>query len=159
MTSDGSRFRPMTAADLSEVVRIEQACFDSPWSREQFLAAVGGDGVLVEPVLECAPPGEPSRIAGYASAWVIAGEMQINNLAIAPVFRRQGLGGLVLQHLMAEAVRLGCSEVTLEVAPSNRPAVRLYEGAGFKKAGIRRGYYRKSGEDALILTRRIGIPL
>jgi ribosomal-protein-alanine N-acetyltransferase len=145
----------MTGADLAEVLRIERQSFDAPWDRQQFLASVGGDGVQLNLVLECGESGRPERIAGYASAWVVAGEMQINNFAVAEECRRQGHGSRILAYLLDEAARLNCSEVSLEVSRANAGAIRLYEAGGFQKAGIRRGYYRDSGEDALVMTRRI----
>jgi ribosomal-protein-alanine N-acetyltransferase len=143
----------MTDADLAEVLRIERQSFDAPWNRRQFLAAVGGDGVQLNLVLECGDPGRPDRIAGYASAWVVAGEMQINNFAVAEECRRNGHGTRILAHLLEEAARYRCSEVSLEVSRANDGAIRLYEAGGFQKAGIRKGYYRDSGEDALVLKR------
>ncbi len=150
------RIRPMRAADLVDVVRIEKQSFKAPWSREQFLASVGGGGVQLNLVLESWEPGGPCRIAGYTSAWVVAGEMEINNVAVAEESRRQGHGKRILSYLLDEAARLNCSEVSLEVSRANCAAIQLYEACGFRKTGLRRGYYRDSGDDALILTRIMG---
>ena len=151
------RIRVMTAGDLDEVTRIERESFDAPWGRSQFLAPVGGGATALDLVLETGKGGGRRRIVGYASAWVIAGEMQINNLAVAPECRNQGHGARILEHLLKAAAALHCSEVSLEVSRANDHAVRLYEAGGFRKVGVRKGYYRDSGEDALILTRLIGI--
>ena len=149
----------MSSGDLDELVRIERESFDTPWDRDQFLAPVGGEGVAIHLVLETDDSGGPRRIAGYASAWVVAGEMQINNFAMAKECRRQGLGTRMLHHLLDEAARQGCAEVSLEVSRANQGAIRMYEACGFRKVGIRKAYYRNSGEDALILTCLLGIVL
>ena len=145
--------RPMSRNDLDAVLEIENRSFDAPWDREQFLADVGGEGVRIEVVLEREVGGTPPRIAGYASAWVVAGEMQINTFAVAEQDRRAGLGRRLLTYLLEQADRVGCSDVSLEVSRANLAAIRLYEAAGFRKTGQRKAYYRDSGEDALILTR------
>jgi len=149
----------MTASDLEAVLRIERESFDAPWDRDQFLAPVGGDGLPLDLILAIESPGNRGRIAGYASAWIVAGEMQINNIAMAKECRRQGLGTRMLRHLLDEAVRQGCAEVSLEVSRANQGAIRMYEACGFRKVGIRKAYYRNSGEDALILTHLLGIVL
>lgn len=145
--------RPMSRTDLDAVLEIENRSFDAPWGREQFLAEVGDEGVRIDVVLELAKEGGPVRIAGYASAWAVAGEMQINNIAVSEPDRRAGLGARILTYLLEEADRLGCDEVSLEVSRANLAAIRLYEAAGFRKTGLRKAYYSNSGQDALVLTR------
>jgi ribosomal-protein-alanine N-acetyltransferase len=92
-------------------------------------------------------------VAGFCAFWLVFDEIHINNLAIRPQFRRQGLGSAVLRHVLAEAHRLGATRATLEVRASNSEARRLYERLGFQVAAIRPGYYSKPVEDALILWR------
>ena len=79
--------------------------------------------------------------------------MHINNLALRPQFRAQGIGTALLRHALAEARGLGARRATLEVRASNDAARRLYGRLGFYVAGTRRNYYTSPVEDALILWR------
>jgi ribosomal-protein-alanine N-acetyltransferase len=80
-------------------------------------------------------------------------ELHINNLAVLPAFRRKGVAGALLEHVLKEGSALGARRATLEVRRSNEAARRLYERLGFTVTGIRRGYYTNPVEDALILWR------
>ena len=67
----------------------------------------------------------------YCSFWRIFDEVHVNNFAVHPSRRRQGLGRALLAHVLAEATALGAPRATLEVRASNAPAIALYEGGGF----------------------------
>jgi ribosomal-protein-alanine N-acetyltransferase len=92
-------------------------------------------------------------VAGFCAFWLVFDEIHINNVAIRPALRGQGLGGALLRHAFGEAAALGARRATLEVRASNSGALRLYERLGFYVAGRRRGYYSQPVEDALILWR------
>jgi ribosomal-protein-alanine N-acetyltransferase len=96
---------------------------------------------------------ESCRVAGFCAFWLVFDEIHINNLAMRPQFRAQGLGTALLHHVLAEARLLGARRATLEVRASNEGARRLYERLGFYVAGTRRHYYSNPVEDALILWR------
>ena len=90
-------------------------------------------------------------LAGYLIASRYADVWHLMNVAVDPPVRRQGLGALLLEDLIA---RVSPAEpITLEVRPSNGPAISLYRRYGFHAAGLRPGYYRDTGEDALIMWR------
>jgi ribosomal-protein-alanine N-acetyltransferase len=84
-------------------------------------------------------------------------EIHINNVAVLPGYRRQGIASLILGRVFSEGRRVGAGRATLEVRRSNESARRLYERFGFTVAGVRRGYYRNPDEDALVLWRE-GFP-
>ena len=92
-------------------------------------------------------------VVGYCSVWVVFDELHINNLAVAPEWRRQGAGGALLAHVLRESRRLPAQRATLEVRTSNAAARRLYERLGFTVTGVRPGYYSNPPDDALILWR------
>lgn len=94
---------------------------------------------------------ETSRPLGFALGWWMLDELEIVALGVAPGARRRGLARVLLAHVLAEARAAGARRVLLEVAASNTAARRLYESAGFGVFNVRRGYYRKSGDDALEL--------
>lgn len=96
---------------------------------------------------------KPENILGMCCVWAIVDEAHITLLAVHPSVRRQGLGKLLMWALLQCSYQRGMKRATLEVRPSNRGAIALYEYFGFKPAGRRKGYYRDTGEDALILWR------
>src|SRR5919204_3412655 len=138
-----------TPQQIDEVLSIEEASFTNPWTREMYLADLANRGVSSCFLAQDAD----GRVVGFCSVWQVADEMHINNLAVRPEFRRMGVATALLNHALGEAARLGARRATLEVRRSNDAARRLYERFGFVVAGIRRGYYTKPVEDALVLWR------
>jgi ribosomal-protein-alanine N-acetyltransferase len=96
---------------------------------------------------------DSGRTAGFCSFWRVLDELHINNLAVAPPARRTGVATALLSRVLDEGARLGARRATLEVRRSNDAARLLYERFGFTIAGVRRAYYTKPVEDALVLWR------
>jgi ribosomal-protein-alanine N-acetyltransferase len=137
---------PMTVADLPRVLAIERMSFTSPWSEANFRYEIE-DNTLAWNLV-----GRAEGVAvAFACAHIVADELMINDLAVDSSVRRQGLGSMLLRHLIDGARVRGCRRATLEVRPSNAPARALYEAFGFEVVGRRRGYYADSGEDAMLL--------
>jgi len=141
----GASYRPMTLADLDEVMAIERASFAYPWSPRFFLQ---------EFQVECARSivvEIDGKIVGYVLFWLLPDGVDIHNLAVRSEYRRRGIGRILLQQVIFEALRRSSTRVTLEVRKSNLAAQKLYESAGFVVTGIRRAYYSDDGEDALTM--------
>lgn len=139
--------------DLDAVLTIEAESFTSPWTREMYLAEL--QNPAVSHLLVAKDP--TGQVTGFCGFWCVADELHINNLAVLPEHRRQGIASAILSRVFAEGRRAGAARATLEVRRSNHIARRLYERFGFTVAGVRRGYYRQPDEDALILWRD-GLP-
>jgi ribosomal-protein-alanine N-acetyltransferase len=99
------------------------------------------------------PSSERDIIIGYGCFWAILEEAHITLLIVHPEYQGQGFGQLLLYALLEEAFKRKLERATLEVRPSNQVALSLYQKFGFTIAGRRKGYYQKTGEDALILWR------
>ena len=136
-------------ADLDGVMEIEEASFRHPTTREWYEEELSRADVCFVYVIRL--PGIP--VAGYCAFWRVADEIHINNLAVRPGLRRQGLGRRLLAGVLDAAGSMGATRATLEVRRSNEPAIHLYLQAGFREAGIRRNYYTQPVEDALLLLR------
>ena len=137
--------REMKDADLAEVCRIEQEIFSDPWSYEDFEDSYKSENntyLIVE---------VDGRIAGYCGYWGIADEGYIYNVAVREEYRRQQIGYRMLKELILQARDRGITALTLEVRQSNEAARSLYERLGFMKAGIRKDFYTKPKEDAVIM--------
>jgi ribosomal-protein-alanine N-acetyltransferase len=134
---------------VDEVLAIEETSFTNPWTREMYLAELKNPTVSF-----CFIAREPSGAAvGFCSFWRVLDELHINNLAVDPAHRRAGIASALLTFVLAEGVRLGADRATLEVRRSNDAARCLYERFGFTVAGVRRAYYTRPVEDALVLWR------
>jgi ribosomal-protein-alanine N-acetyltransferase len=133
----GLRTRKMVPADLLHIAAIEQTSYAFPWS----------DGIF----RDCLKAGyfcnvaEVRRdIAGYAIMSSGAGEAHVLNVCVRIDYRDHGLGRYLMNMLFDEARRIHCSDIFLEVRPSNPSAIHLYESLGFQKIGVRKGYYQAS---------------
>ena len=140
--------RNASEADLDALEALEQACFSLPWTREQlrgelpderheFLVAAASDG----------------RVLGYIGMMTVLDEGYISNVAVAPEARRRGIGRALVREMLRLAEQRELSFVTLEVRVHNDQAIALYAGAGFLSVGLRKDYYERPKEDALLMTR------
>jgi len=84
-------------------------------------------------------------------AWLGEAEGHLGNLAVIPEARRGGIARALLEDLLAHAGPPGARRIALEVRVSNFAAQALYRAHGFRLAGLRRGYYRDTSEDALVM--------
>jgi ribosomal-protein-alanine N-acetyltransferase len=143
------QIEPLRLTDLDTILEIERASFVNPWTREMYLAELENKGVSY-----CYVVRSPSHeLVGFCSFWRVLDELHINNLAVTPAHRGAGAGTALLRDILREGARMGARRATLEVRRSNEAARRLYERLGFSVAGVRRGYYTKPVEDALVLWR------
>ena len=138
--------RPMSENDVSEVIAVERASYQFPWSEGIFR-----DCLRVGYV--CRVVTVNDTIIGYGVMSVGAGEAHILNLCIGDLYRCKGVGRRLLTYLIERGAAAGMSEAFLEVRPSNTSAIRLYLSVGFEQVGMRRGYYQAVGgrEDAAVL--------
>lgn len=135
----------MQRQHVPQVAALERECFSDPWS-EQSLA-----GELDNPLslwLVCQVDGE---VWGYVGSQTVLGETDMMNVAVLPRARRQGIAQRLILALVAQLKQQGSRCLSLEVRPSNAPAVALYQGLGFSQVGRRPNYYRHPKEDGLIL--------
>ena len=153
----GARLRPLRAADLEEVARLEAGLFGGEaWSGDLLareLARSGGAGADRRYVVVEEGPDGGGGILGYAGVWLGdgRGDADLLTIATAPRARRRGLAAAMLRELIGLARAAGCRAVLLEVRVSNDAARALYARHGFTAAGRRRRYYTVFVEDALVM--------
>lgn len=90
-------------------------------------------------------------VVGFIGMWIIAGEAQINTIAIDSKYRNQGIGTKLLKHSINYCKEVNAYEINLEVRESNEAAKKLYLNLGFTLVGERKKYYSNNGETALLL--------
>jgi ribosomal-protein-alanine N-acetyltransferase len=141
---------PLSAqVDIDAILAIEHASFTNPWTREMYQSELQHDGVSFFSIARS----RDGEAIGFCAVWRVVDEIHINNLAVLPAYRRQGIGRALLDRVLSDAAADGATRALLEVRRSNEPARRLYERLGFTVAGVRRGYYSHPVEDALVLWR------
>ncbi len=141
---------PLTGEDdLIRILEVEEASFTNPWTREMYAWELQNRDVCHIYVVRTAA----ERVAGFCAFWLIVDEAHINNVAVRPSWRGQGLGTTLMRRVLTEARRLGAVRATLEVRASNQGARRFYEAMSFAVTATRPRYYTNPTEDALILWR------
>jgi ribosomal-protein-alanine N-acetyltransferase len=173
--------QPMHEDDIAFVQEIERQSFTAPWSANTYRRELGmpeTSRYLVARASPTLPPEEPLNppprrkpllqallptvfskphppspypIVGYGGLWLMVDEGHITTIAVAPAQRGQGIGELLLNGLIDQAIDIQASRLTLEVRISNESAQRLYLKYGFEPSGTRPRYYTDNGEDALIM--------
>jgi ribosomal-protein-alanine N-acetyltransferase len=142
--------RRMRAEDLAAVLAIERVSFPNPWPAATFLGEIQNRSIS-NPYVAVTASGGGQVIIGYVIFWLIADEAQVNNIAVHPDFRGQGIGQWLMEKSLDLIRDLGGRFVILEVRLSNYSAQRLYRKLGFFDIGRRRSYYFNPEEDALVL--------
>jgi len=134
---------------IDDVLAIEEQSFTNPWTREMYRAELENRGVSYCYLAKDHAGG----VVGFCSFWRVLDELHINNLAVEPRHRRAGVATALLERVLGDGVTLGATRATLEVRQSNQAARQLYERFGFAVTSVRRSYYTKPVEDALVLWR------
>ena len=135
----------MKPEHVAQIAELEQLCFTDPWSERSISAELESKLSLWLVAME----GE--RVVGYVGSQTVLGWTDMMNIAVHPDFRRRGIGEGLVAALEEELKKQGSQQLTLEVRASNESAKALYSKLGFREVGIRKNYYHKPREDALIL--------
>jgi len=145
--------RPLTVAELDQVMPIEVQAYEFPWSRGNFIDSLAA-GYWAQGLFGT-DENFASRLLAYAWAMPGAGEVHLLNLTVAPALQGRGHARLILDHLVAWSRNLPADKLWLEVRPSNQRAISLYEHYGFQTVGRRPGYYPAAHgrrEDATVMS-------
>ena len=145
-----NHIRRMQPGDIPAVAALEKEVFSMPWSEKGFEDALAQPGniFLVSEM-------STGQIIAYCGLYVAAAEGEITNVATAEHMRGQGVGFALVSEICREAFENGISNIFLEVRKSNNIAHRLYEKSGFVDCGIRKNFYEKPQEDAIVMCREL----
>ncbi len=141
--------RPLRTADLDAVGEIERLSMPAPWSPAMFA------GEIAKPTSVCLGAWEAGErsLVGYVIVSRYVDAWHVMNLVVAESHRRRGIAKALLDDVFGRTDGAGRRGFTLEVRASNEAALKLYEAMGFRRQGVRRGYYTDNREDAVIMWR------
>ena len=137
---------PMNESHVAAVAALEKACFSEPWSENSVRGELSNELALWLVAVE------NDTVLGYVGSQTVLEEADMMNIAVEEICRRRGIARALVEELIRQ---LPAHCLTLEVRASNAPAIGLYESMGFQQIGMRKNYYRKPREDALILRKEI----
>ena len=129
-------------SDALDIFELEKDTFSDAWSEKVILDFINKGSVLVHK--------NENKITGYCIFMLAADEGEILRIAVKKENKKKGIGRILIHSALNFLKSHGASSVYLEVRASNNAAICLYESAGFEKTGIRQGYYKESGEDAVL---------
>lgn len=154
------RIKPLQEEQLPAVVALDKLCLGGLWTMAGYQRELASPNSQILVLTTPAPGKKNAQLAqesifllGIGCFWMILDEAHLTVLAVHPDYQGQGLGQLLLYHLLREAVDHGLERSTLEVRESNQVALAIYHKFGFREAGRRKAYYPNNLEDALILWR------
>ncbi|NYE56591.1 ribosomal protein S18-alanine N-acetyltransferase [Carboxydothermus ferrireducens] len=137
----------MELKDLPQVLDIEKLSYTNPWSKASFMYEITENPLATYLVAR-----EGDKVIGYGGIWIVLDEAHITTLAVHPAYRRNGVGKSLLNALLDVAKNRKVRNIILEVRASNFPAQNLYQKFGFKPIGIRKKYYSRPEEDAIVMS-------
>lgn len=131
---------------VSGIHAIETECFSDPWSEQSIISQLPDENHVFLVALD------GDRVIGYVGMMNVLDEGYISNVAVTSAYRRQKIADALIAELMERSKSLNLAFVTLEVRESNMPAKSLYEKHGFQVVGLRKNYYTKPKEHAVLMT-------
>lgn len=137
--------KPMDKSHVAQVAALEKLCFTPAWSEGSIASE------LDNPLSAWFVALDGSKVAGYIGSQTVIDESDMMNVAVAPEYRRQGIGETLVEVLTESLKTAGSRSLTLEVRQSNEAAQKLYEKMGFAQVGLRPNYYVSPREAALIM--------
>lgn len=137
---------PMRRRHLRPVLRIEAQVYPRPWSLSLFVSELALRATRVYYVARV-----DGVVVGYAGLMLAGDDAHVTTIAVDPAWQRRGIASRLMLNITRVAKERGARHLTLEVRVSNNPAQALYREFGFHPAGVRRGYYVETNEDALVM--------
>lgn len=151
--TDQYRTRAAQRDDLEAVHALERLCFSDPWSLRSLAEEL--DRATSHFVVAVWGTEGGDEVVGYAIAHAVADEAELANVAVSPTHRGQGIGAMLVQGVLAQVRAAGALDCWLEVRASNEAARALYRQLGFDDVGLRKRYYARPVEDAVVMRRSL----
>src|SRR5256885_15212131 len=140
------RIAVMRRRHLRSVLRIENSVYPRPWSLGLFMSELAIRTGRIYLVARVGP-----TVVGYAGMLFSVDDGHVTTIAVDPAWHRSKIGSRLLLHLLRRGTVMGAKNFTLEVRVSNEGAQDMYRRFGFAPAGVRKGYYVETNEDAIVM--------
>lgn len=139
----------MSRTDVKDAVEIERTTIYSPWTEDMFHLEIDrqNGGLMVFRL--------DGKLIAYYCFWKILDEAHLLNFSVHQEFRGKGLGTFLMDHLQQVCKSMNISIILLEVAETNDAATKLYKKSGFGRVGRRKRFYRDTGDDAILMEKRL----
>ena len=144
MTNREKMVRTACDSDLGAIAALEEACFSLPWSEETLREE------LALPYKRLLVGEDEGKVVAYGIFSCLFDQWEVERIGVLPACRRQGWGQAILKEVLSALEKEG-GELFLEVRASNGGARSLYDSLGFEEYGLRKGYYDRPKEDAVLL--------
>ena len=135
---------PAELHHLEEIICIENAAFNTPWTRNQIRNDIQSNADSENWVYIM-----DEMVIGYIFGWIIHDEFHLNNIAVHPEYLRRSIGKELIRHISSRVISRDIKVILLEVSAKNIPAQKCYTSLGFTQRGIRKDYYSK-GDNAIL---------
>lgn len=139
-------YEPLQEDHVALLMPIERDAYPEPWTERMFRDEIRN------PSSHFFVARLDGTVTGYGGFWLVLDEAHITSVTIGLDSRALGYGRALFEHLLDVARQAGARVATLEVRETNTPAQNLYTSMGFRQVGVRKGYYPKSGEDAIVMS-------
>lgn len=146
---DNLVIKKMDLSHVEQVYEIEELSFFTPWSKKSIRDEVKNSNGRYIVILK------DDKVVSYGGFWIVLDEASINNIAVHPDFRGQGISKLLMNTLIEMALAEGAKTMFLEVRSSNAVAQKLYRALNFKMVGLRSKYYVDTDEDAIVMMKEL----
>lgn len=140
-------YRDLSVSDTAGLADLDRICFKHFWSEDSFKGDFEGQRAAVYR----GAFNSRGELVGFAGLVHIAGEAEVNRVAVHPLYRNKGIAGRCLKDILDQAGQAGVETTLLEVREANRSAISLYKNSGFRVISKRKNYYKETGENALIM--------
>ena len=142
--------RWMVRRDFAEVLAIEEASFEFPWTEEEFRQCLQQPnclGMVAE---------YEERVVGFVIYETPKNRIFVTNVAVAPEFQRHGIARQMIQKLISKMIYQRRQKIAIEIRETNLPALLCFRALGFRSATILKNFYENRSEDAYVLQYRLG---
>ncbi|NLK70714.1 MAG: ribosomal protein S18-alanine N-acetyltransferase [Clostridiales bacterium] len=137
---------PALSCDIDRIVEIEKKCFSDAWTENMFRSSLEDpESIMLVRILD-------GCVIGYVVASFVLDEVNIDNIAVLPEYRRAGIARALLNRV-EEEIRSFANCIMLEVREGNESAIALYSSLGYERVGLRRNYYHNPTENAILMTK------
>ena len=140
--------RWMIRRDMPEVLGIENASFEFPWSEEDFIRCLRQRnciGMVAE---------FDDRVVGFMIYELHKNRLHILNFSVEEEFRRRRVGSQMIEKLVSKLSQQRRNRIMLEVRETNLQAQLFFRQNGFRAISVLRDFYDDSTEDAYLMQYR-----